>query len=205
MRGMYSYMADAGLFLECATDKRLPVAMAGDNMALESAYLKNRYMPGKSLLVSFEGHIAMRAKMEGDGQQEVIIVDKFISIAQQEHCNGIVPPSSLNNTYWKLVELNNSKLPLSTGSSREIHIIIREKNSIKGFSGCNNFFAQVIFDDSLLQINSLISTQTACPAMDLEAQLQKSLAQADHYHIKGESLVLFSNDQAVAKFIAIYF
>ncbi len=204
MRGMYSYMADTGLFLECGTDKRQPVAMEGDNMALESAYLQNRYMPGKSLLVTFDGHTALRPKMEGDGQQQVIIVDRFISIAQQERCNGTVPPSSLTNTYWKLVELNNNKLTLNTGS-KEPHMIIRGKNKIKGFSGCNNFSGQVIFDSSSIQINSLISSQMFCPAMTLETRFQKNLAQADYYQIKGESLVLFSNDQPIAKFIAVYF
>ena len=81
MTGMYSYMADAGLFLECGDNKkRLPVAMEGDNIALERAYLKNRYQPGKSLLVNIEAHLETRPEMEGNGEQQVIIVDQFLSM-----------------------------------------------------------------------------------------------------------------------------
>ena len=40
LQGMYRYMADAGLFLDCATREQWPVAMEADNAALERAYAK---------------------------------------------------------------------------------------------------------------------------------------------------------------------
>src|SRR5574341_322403 len=48
VRGMYSYMADAGIFTECRTGKKFPVAQEGDNAALEAAYLKARQQPGEA-------------------------------------------------------------------------------------------------------------------------------------------------------------
>ena len=65
MRGMYRYFADAGLFTECLTRRRWPVAQEKDNAALESAYTKGRLTTGEELLVNLEGQIAMRPKMEG--------------------------------------------------------------------------------------------------------------------------------------------
>ncbi|MCU7798725.1 MAG: META domain-containing protein [gamma proteobacterium symbiont of Lucinoma myriamae] len=203
MQGMYSYMADAGLFLECGNNKnRLPVAMKGDNIALERAYLNNRYQPGKSLLVSIEGHLATRKKMEGEGTQQVVIVDQFLSIQQQENCTGIVPPSSLANTYWKLVEINGKRLDADNnwqyivhnnpGASGEIHFIIRQNNKINGFSGCNNFSGNVYYTEDDITIGPLMSTRKACPTMALENTILTLISQADTYHIKGGTPGLIS-------------
>lgn len=219
MTGMYSYHADAGLFLECGQEKRLRVAMEADNASLESAYLKNRYMPGQSLLVTFKGHSAMRPKMEGADLEEVIIVEQFLNIAQQERCSGVVPPSSLKNTYWKLVELDGQRLDENKiwlqmmqkhpASARDIHFVIRKNDLLTGFSGCNKFSGNVIADEINIKIGPLMSTRMACPAMAVENQFHKLLTSADNYHIKGESLELFQrtpdNNRPVAKFIAVYF
>lgn len=216
MIGMYSYMADVGLFLECGQNKKhLPVAMEGDNIALQRAYLKNRYMSGKSLLVNVKGHSAMRPKMEGDGKEDVIVVDQFLSIAQQESCTGIVPPSPLENTYWQLVELDGQRLKENKTSikmrqkkisaMRDIYFIIKKDNKITGFSGCNRFSGNLTFTEKSIKIGSLMSTQMACPAMAIERQFNNRLSQADNYKIKGESLELFHHEKSTAKFIAIYF
>ena len=210
MTGMYSYMADAGLFLECGDNKkRLPVAMEGDNISLERAYLKNRYQPGKSLLVTIKGHLDLRPKMEGEGQQQVIIVDQFLSIHQQERCTGSVPPSSLTNTYWKFVELNGEQLNNIPAVSRDIYFIIRQDNLINGFSGCNKFSGNVSYTEEHIAAGPLMSTRKACPAMKLEATIRNLISKADSYHIKGESLEIYYEDnqgeQKTAKFIAIYF
>jgi uncharacterized lipoprotein NlpE involved in copper resistance len=42
MRGIYSYMADATIFMECQTGRKLSVALEGNNLSLERAYLKVR-------------------------------------------------------------------------------------------------------------------------------------------------------------------
>ena len=52
LQGMYRYMADAGLFLDCATREQWPVAMEADNAALERAYAKAEVAAGSPLLVT---------------------------------------------------------------------------------------------------------------------------------------------------------
>lgn len=215
MVGMYSYMADAAGFVECGQKKRLPVAMKADNITLERTYLESIYMPGKALLVTFKGHKTRQAKMEGDGQESVIIVDQFISLAQQEHCNGEVPPSSLANTYWKLVELNGGRLDRNkdwqdirrkqAGATKDIHFIIKQNNLVSGFSGCNSFTGQTTYDNVAIQIPAVRSTRMACNAMAFENSVQNMLHRADTYRIKGEQLELLASNHVVGKFIAIYF
>jgi hypothetical protein len=54
LQGLYSYMADAGFFVDCASGRRLPVAQEGDNAALESAYARARSTPGGKLLATVD-------------------------------------------------------------------------------------------------------------------------------------------------------
>ena len=86
MRGMYSYMADAGRFRECLTQLDLPVAQSADNRALESAYGAARAQPGQPVMVSLEGRIAMQPKVEGEGLQPTLIVEKFGTASPGESC-----------------------------------------------------------------------------------------------------------------------
>jgi putative lipoprotein len=88
LRGMYSYMADAGWFVDCRSGVRLAVAQQGDNAALEAAYSKGQSMPGAPLLATVEGRVEDRMPMEGPGPRPTLIVEKFISIAS-EGCSGI--------------------------------------------------------------------------------------------------------------------
>ncbi len=216
MRGMYSYMADAGLFLECHRQQRFPVATEADNAALERAYLKHRYLPGKPLLVEVAGHLEPHQKMEGEGTEQNLIVDRFINIHEQETCAGKVPPSPLKNTYWKLVELEGRHLsdnPLWLEGQqhggyreRELHFIIKAgNNTLKGFGGCNYFFGPVIANDVNISLSPFYSTRKTCPNFKIEQNYVDIIRKAEHYKIKGESLELFSQGQSIAKFIAIYF
>ena len=77
LRGMYMYMADAGLFRECLTERRFPVSQEQDNAALERAYLRARRQPGEQLLVTLDGRIALRPKSEGFGVREALVVEHF--------------------------------------------------------------------------------------------------------------------------------
>jgi copper homeostasis protein (lipoprotein) len=50
MRGMFQYMADAALFHECATGRKLPVAQEEGYLDLERTYLETRETPGQPIL-----------------------------------------------------------------------------------------------------------------------------------------------------------
>jgi copper homeostasis protein (lipoprotein) len=101
MRGMYMYFADAGRFTECLTGRNWPVAQVQDNAALESAYSNARREPGEKLLVTLDGRVAMRPKMEGEGQQPTLVVERFIRVWPGETCGARFATEALENTYWK--------------------------------------------------------------------------------------------------------
>ena len=128
MRGMYSYMADAGLFQECLTGWRLSVAQAGDNAALEAAYSKARSEPGEALLVNLEGTIAIRPKIEGEGTQPTLIVERFIQIWPDETCGPSDSTAMIENTYWKLVRLGNEPVTLGAGDKEPYMTLMHQGN-----------------------------------------------------------------------------
>ena len=87
MAGMYSYMADAALFRDCATGERYPVAFEADNRALETGYLAVAPEPGAEVLVKIEGRIEERPAMEGDGTEVSVILDRFIGAYPDKDCS----------------------------------------------------------------------------------------------------------------------
>lgn len=90
MRGLFTYMADAALFEDCASGRRYPVSMEGDYLSAERAYLESRAEPGAPLLVSFSGHLVKRPPMEGDGTIDMIVVDQFDTALPGEECEGVM-------------------------------------------------------------------------------------------------------------------
>ena len=134
---MYKYLADAGRFTECLTRQNWPVAQERDNAALESAYAKTRRQPGEELLVNLEGRVALQPKMEGEGQQLTLVVERFIGIWPGETCGARFATEPLENTYWKLTRLGDT--PVTGGQKqREPHVILNSETRRVGRSGgCN--------------------------------------------------------------------
>jgi len=90
LRGLYRYMADAALFDECRTGRRLPVAFTADNLALERAYLAlveaGRIRPGEPALAELDGRLAMLPPMEGEGLVPQLVPLAFIELWPGESC-----------------------------------------------------------------------------------------------------------------------
>jgi copper homeostasis protein (lipoprotein) len=84
--GYFSYFADAANFTDCSSDKRYPVAMEGEYINLEKAYLELDKNPGEKILVEIVGHIDQRKKMEGEGKAEFLVVKRVLKILPDEKC-----------------------------------------------------------------------------------------------------------------------
>lgn len=87
LRGLYCYLADAGVFTECETGWRLPVAAEGDNRALEAAYLAARNEPGDEALVTLRGRIVRRMPAEGPGPVRILVPEAFLDLVPDGTCN----------------------------------------------------------------------------------------------------------------------
>lgn len=85
LRGMFSYFADAALFEECNTGRRMPVAMEGDYLRLERAWLAGGHSVELPVMASVQGRIVERVNMEGPARPTVI-VERFEGLSPGEQC-----------------------------------------------------------------------------------------------------------------------
>ena len=163
MRGMYRYFADAGLFTECLTRRRWPVAQEKDNAALESAYSKARLTAGEELLVNLEGQLATRPKMEGQGTQPTLVVERFIGVWPTEKCGARFSSAPLESTYWKLTRFGDK--PVTTAAKQlEPHFVLDSKTKrIAGSGGCNRFTGSYQRNGDRLTFGKMAMTFMACP------------------------------------------
>ena len=202
LQGMYSYMADAGVFADCATKERWPVATEGDNAALERAYGKARVEPGSPLLVTVEGRLEPRPKVDARGTETNLIVERFVRTWPRETC-GSMAKVSLEGTYWALLELNGKAIAVRANQQAPYLELNAKKASAYGFGGCNRFFGSYEATESSLKIGALGATRMACPeGMQQEQALFTVLASTTRYEIHGSKLLLFSDKALVARFEA---
>ena len=203
MRGLFRYLADAAIFTECESGKRLPVAMEKDYLAAERAYLAARQAPGAPLLMTLEGHWAERPKMEGPGSREFLVIEKFARAWPNENCTP--RGADLAGTHWKLVFVEGATL-VGLPGQREPHMVLQAvQGRVQGFAGCNGFFGGYQIKDGGIRFSEMGATMMACPrGMDTEGAFLKALAAADRHEIVGEQLLLYQGDRMVARFEAVH-
>jgi copper homeostasis protein (lipoprotein) len=207
LRGMYSYMADAAVFADCASGLRLPVLFEGDNLALERAYLavegKDMAQP---LLAEVEGRIVRRPHMEGHRLVDWLLVDEFLGLWPGEMCSRPLVDEALENTYWKLTRLEGRPLPLPPG--REPHLVLRPgEGQVAGHGGCNAFGGGYELDGARIGIGPLRATRMACPpGYQVEGRFLAALERVQGWRVTGDVLELRDAAGVVlARFQAVHF
>ncbi|QKN83203.1 envelope stress response activation lipoprotein NlpE [Scandinavium goeteborgense] len=85
MRGMYIYMADAAVFTDCATGKRVAVA---NNAQLERDYAAARGTESKPVLLTVEGHFAQEANPDTGEQVKTLKADKDAKFIPGKACGN---------------------------------------------------------------------------------------------------------------------
>ena len=203
MRGVYTYMADAGLFRECLTQLKFPVAQTADNAALERAYSAARQQPGQEVLVKVDGRIAMQPRMEGSGTQPALVVEKFIAVMPGETCAGTAS-ATLENTHWKLVEAGGQ--PVVTPADRQEAYFRLDPlgNQLQGFSGCNQFGGGYKVEGRTLRFTQVSMTMMACvDTNNPEQRFTTAVNSVAAYKISGNRLELLDSAGAtLARFEA---
>lgn len=86
LMGTYSHVGAIGTFQDCTTGERWRVAHEGDNGALERAYLESKVSLGSPLLVTVEGGIDLRPRLDGPGEETMLIVARFVETRPDEGC-----------------------------------------------------------------------------------------------------------------------
>lgn len=202
MRGMYRHMADAALFEECLTGLKLPVAMEGDNMALETAYAKTRREPGAAVLASVAGRIAARPPMEGDGTVDTLVVDRFVRFWPNESCGARGVTHELASTRWVLTRLNDEPVDLSKMPREPFIALESNEHRVSGYGGCNRVVGAYESEGERIAFKHLALTRMACPDhMAFETAFGNALNAAARWKISGSHMELFDADgKVVARF-----
>ncbi|MDM0104281.1 META domain-containing protein [Variovorax sp. J22R24] len=212
-RGEFVYFADSAAFTDCASGKRWPVAMTGDYLALERAYLHWHSAPTAPLLVNFDGRLEIREPMEGPAREHMI-VERFASVEPGNTCEMVSTgkqkqkaTAALKDTYWKLAEIGGAPVAMLPGQQREVRITLASEGSrLSGFSGCNQLIGSYEAKDQTLRFQAA-GTMMACepPLMELERKVHVALGATSAYRIEGERLIILGADgKTLAGFDAVY-
>jgi heat shock protein HslJ len=143
---------------------------------------------------------------------EHIVIEKYLSAKPGESCalgliGGNQSTANLQDTYWKLLELDGKKIPLAPSHKRQIRITLASEGSrVIGFSGCNQFTGTFTHKENELRFSQMAGTMMACvgPYLGIEAKVLQMLNATTAYRIEGEHLFLLEGDKLMARFEALY-
>lgn len=208
LRGLYSYMADAGIFIECQSRLRLPVALEQANAELEAAYGQTPHSAGERMIAEVEGRVALRPKMEGAGEQPSLVVERFIRLGQPgETCGGATSTANVQDTYWELTYLGGEPVKLQE-KQRPPHLVLQsQQRRVGGFGGCNRLMGSYVLEGDKLSFGKMASTMMACPppSMQMERAFHGMLEQVKAWKIDGERLELLDDKgKSLARFESRY-
>ena len=173
MTGEFVYFADSALFTECRTVQRFPVRMEADYLALERAYLAAELAPQAPLLARLDGRIAMAEQMEGPPRRS-LTVERLHHVTPGGACATARAPAGMVNTYWRLVELDDSDLPADLAREAYLLLLPGEEARFSATAGCNMMMGGFTLEGDALSFGPAAATQMACPP-PLDA-LETSLA-----------------------------
>lgn len=112
----------------------------------------------------------------------------------------------LENTYWKLVMLDDTAVSTPEGA-REIQFVLNsEEHRVSGFSGCNRMMGTYKVENEKLVFGNMAGTRMACAdTMELELRVNQMFANVAFWKISGETLTLIdSRGKAIATFESRY-
>jgi copper homeostasis protein (lipoprotein) len=204
MKGAYTSLADTATFLECSTGQRWPVAQEGVNRELESAYAKMRPAPGAAVLVEVDGLATGRPRMEGQGPQTTLVVERIRRVLPKESCAPRFASAPLADTLWRLTHLGDRVVPSPTDRRREPSLTFTaEGSSFSGSSGCNRLIGTYVVSNATMTMKSG-GTMMACKdEMKTEAAFLSALQATRTYRIMGRVLELMdAKGVRVARFEA---
>ena len=207
VRAMYRYVADGAQLRECVTGRRYAVPARGDNLALQQAYSEARREPGQELLVNAEVRFIVQPRMDGPGEEEAVVIERFAGIWPGETCGQPLADAALTNTYWRLVRLGKEAVVPSAGH-REPHLkFVSGDDRLQGSTGCNRLMGSYERQDGGLRFGALATTHAACEdGAEQEQSLLRSLEATRRFTIIGSHLELLAEDgRLLARLEATYF
>lgn len=133
----------------------------------------------------------------------------IISIIFLFSCSGSINnnyQAELKNNRWVLKYFEGEKLAFNNFEKEVfIQFPLDSENQFRGFAGCNNIYGGYKVKNDSLQFLDFASTRMSCPYNEFESRFLKALQKTDRYKIEKDVITLFSNDNAILKFQAMYY
>jgi len=144
--------------------------------------------------------------MEGYDDREVLVVEHFVNLWPGETCGPRFSTAQLENTYWKLVRLDNQPVRVAE-EQREPHLILRaDEHRLDGFGGCNRFVGRYELEGQTLRFIGVATTRMVCrEGMEQEQDFLRTLDSATTWKILGEHLEVYdAGGELLARFESRY-
>jgi copper homeostasis protein (lipoprotein) len=163
LQGLFVHQADAGMFTECLTRQRWPVAAEAANAELERAYLNERTLAGAEVLVAVEGRLTVRPSMDGGEPRETLVVDRVAGAWGNRGCGTRAAAASLDRTAWTLTHLGTSPVD-TTGLPLAPYLELRPgRAEFAGSDGCNRLVGTYERDGDRIRFHIGAVTRIGCP------------------------------------------
>ncbi|WP_341842033.1 META domain-containing protein [Chitinophaga caseinilytica] len=114
------------------------------------------------------------------------------------------PAWPLSGTKWVLKEIVNG--PKDTSNwGKEIYMqFVDSSSQVRGHLGCNGFGGKFVATPTgELAVSDIISTQMACPALNVENAFSQALQNTNKYTIEKDILSIQRGDSVLATFTAV--
>ena len=195
LHGMFEYAADAPRLHECLTGRSYPVAMDGDYVALERAYVAlTDAMPGAPVMATFDGAIVPRPSADGDGTVATVVVQRFSGLWPGQSCERAMTHTELSPQYWRVASLRGQRAgPIA--ASREPHLILRgPETGYRADGGCGPLEGTYWADASRIGFD-VPAVAVPCPdaLVGQQAALLGVLVDTRSWRISGLVLELFDD------------
>jgi len=208
--GLFRYMADAALFVPCASGIQTPVAMEGGYLELERAYLAwtsgGSGVPGAPMHAWFAGSVEPRPAMEGDGTEAAFVVREWSEGAPSANCPALATIEALAGGEWQLATLDQEPIgdmaEADAPFERPTLRWDRGEGRLSGSGGCNQFTGRgILRGTELVGQPGLTATRRYCEgAMEVEVRYLGILAEGGHLRLDPGALRLFHGPREVARF-----
>jgi heat shock protein HslJ len=108
----------------------------------------------------------------------------------------------LQNTVWKLLDINGQPLTRTPGSEETYIIIAQKHNRLDGFAGCSPVSGSYKLDKGdVIEFDATI-TPMPCKNQSTENYLRAALDNANRYMLNGQNLLLYNDNLLLAIFEA---
>jgi heat shock protein HslJ len=160
-------------------------------------------VPGDALLATVDARVL--ARHAGDDKAVVhptLVVDRFVAISTQAHCDSPVGTAPLENTDWTLVSLRGKPVDAGAAQRGPDLLLQSAQRRLAGSGGCNRLSGSYELSGDRLKLGQPASTRAACGrGMEQEHAFVDALGKVARWRIDNQRLALLDeHGSTIAEF-----